>query len=286
MTKDAYYFPHDSNAKDDPKIMLLIDQLGLEGYGIFWVLIETLRDQKDYKCNLNLLPVISRRYNTSLAKVEAIIKSFNLFVIEDDSFFYSHSLIRRMEPLHDKREKARLAGLQSAENRRKKLGLPTVAQQTLNDCSTDAQQAFNDCSTSKEKQSKEEESKVNESKSNEINTACVNDLMNYFSFTEVANFDKFRTINQFVTLLSTTGRLDYFKAQFEAYRLFKDKSGQLKHGFKSFIGSIDNHFADGGWDAENWSEKLKTVSEPDQQQPYSAADVSRRVADRLKSELQ
>ena len=42
MSKDAYYFSHDSNAKDDPKCMVLIDQLGLEGYGIFWVLIETL----------------------------------------------------------------------------------------------------------------------------------------------------------------------------------------------------------------------------------------------------
>lgn len=34
MSKDAYYFTHDSNAKDDPKCALLIDQLGMEGYGI------------------------------------------------------------------------------------------------------------------------------------------------------------------------------------------------------------------------------------------------------------
>ena len=33
--KDAYYFSHDANAQDDPKCMLLIDQMGLEGYGIF-----------------------------------------------------------------------------------------------------------------------------------------------------------------------------------------------------------------------------------------------------------
>ena len=33
MKKDAYYFSHDSNAQDDPKCMLLIDQLGMEGYG-------------------------------------------------------------------------------------------------------------------------------------------------------------------------------------------------------------------------------------------------------------
>ena len=42
MSKDAYYFTHDSNAKDDPKCALLIDQLGMEGYGIYWMLIEVV----------------------------------------------------------------------------------------------------------------------------------------------------------------------------------------------------------------------------------------------------
>jgi len=46
--KNAYYFSHDSNAKDDPKCVLLIEQLGLEGYGIYWILIEILRDQPGY----------------------------------------------------------------------------------------------------------------------------------------------------------------------------------------------------------------------------------------------
>lgn len=57
MSKDAYYFTHDSNAKDDPKCALLIDQLGMEGYGIYWMLIEVLRDQPDYKYPLALLPL-------------------------------------------------------------------------------------------------------------------------------------------------------------------------------------------------------------------------------------
>lgn len=40
--KDAYYFPHDSNAKDDPKLSLIIEDLGLNGYGAYWVIIELL----------------------------------------------------------------------------------------------------------------------------------------------------------------------------------------------------------------------------------------------------
>ena len=39
MSKDCYYFPHDSNAKDDPKCVLMIEQLGMEGYGIYWMLV-------------------------------------------------------------------------------------------------------------------------------------------------------------------------------------------------------------------------------------------------------
>jgi len=44
MAKDAYYFSHDSNSQDDPKCMILIDQLGMEGYGIFWACVEKMHE--------------------------------------------------------------------------------------------------------------------------------------------------------------------------------------------------------------------------------------------------
>jgi len=103
MTKDAYYFPHDSNAKDDPKAVLLIEQLGLEGYGIYWVLIETLRDQPSYRYPLNLIGAIARRYLTSSEKVAAVIRNYRLFEVEDEEFFLSPSLRRRMERINNKR---------------------------------------------------------------------------------------------------------------------------------------------------------------------------------------
>ena len=53
--KDAYYFSHDSNAMNDEKCILLIENLKMEGYGIFWALLETLREQTDYKCKLKLM---------------------------------------------------------------------------------------------------------------------------------------------------------------------------------------------------------------------------------------
>lgn len=79
--KDAYYFSHDSNAKDDFKCMLLIEEIGLEGYGIFWILVETLREQESYKYPLKLLPSLARKYNTTLAKMRVVVLNYGLFML-------------------------------------------------------------------------------------------------------------------------------------------------------------------------------------------------------------
>jgi hypothetical protein len=109
--KDAYYFPHDSNAKDDPKCIQLIEELGPEGYGIFWILIETLRSQSDYKAPLSILNGMARRYNTTPEKMRNVVFRFGLFSLtEDDQFFFSESFMRRMEAIDKKRKKLSQAG--------------------------------------------------------------------------------------------------------------------------------------------------------------------------------
>jgi hypothetical protein len=104
--KDAYYFSHDSNAKDDPKCVMLIEKLGMEGYGIFWALVETLREQPEYKYPLRLIPALARRYNTTAEIIQSVINDFGLFEIEDECFF-SPSLMRRMKKWNDYREQQR-----------------------------------------------------------------------------------------------------------------------------------------------------------------------------------
>lgn len=156
MRKDAFYFPHDSNAKDDPKCVMLIEQLGCEGYGIYWILVEILREQPDYCCPLSLLAAFARRYNTTLEKMKTVVMSYGLFTVTDDKIFFSESLMDRMLPLEDKREKNRLAGKASAEKR-------ALAQQTFNTCSTDVQQVFNLKEEKREEKKREDKSKSNKS---------------------------------------------------------------------------------------------------------------------------
>ncbi|MDH6358907.1 Lin1244/Lin1753 domain-containing protein [Parabacteroides sp. PF5-9] len=90
-------FPHDSNANNDPKCMLLVDQWGLEGYGIFWVLMEVLGNQPDFKYPLKLVPSLARKYNTTETKILTVIKKYDLFKIDENGFFYSESLNRHMQ---------------------------------------------------------------------------------------------------------------------------------------------------------------------------------------------
>jgi hypothetical protein len=137
--KDAYYFSHDSNAKDDPKCVMLIETLQLEGYGIFWMLVETLRDQPNYRYPLILIPALARRYNTTPEKVKSVITKFGLFQIENDEFFYSDSLNKRMELRESIRQKRVSAGIKSGEKRRQK-ALEYKPEHMFNKCSTHIEQ--------------------------------------------------------------------------------------------------------------------------------------------------
>lgn len=44
--KNANWFEHDYNARNDQKILMLRAEYGMEGYGIYWSLIETMAEDK------------------------------------------------------------------------------------------------------------------------------------------------------------------------------------------------------------------------------------------------
>ena len=107
MKKEAYYFSHDANAKDDPKILQLRMHLGWEGYGLFWGLIELLRNQPDYRMQKHYMS-IAFALHTDQEKIESLVNDFDLFA-RDEEFFWSVSLLKRMELKEEKSEKMRNA---------------------------------------------------------------------------------------------------------------------------------------------------------------------------------
>ena len=111
------YFPHDSDARSDDKIIALRIKHKWEGYGLYWALIEKLRDSKDYtlKTDYNVLAFDLR---SDAALIKSIINDFGLFAFTDNGeCFYSKSLNMRMKPLDDKRAKLSNAGKRGNERR-------------------------------------------------------------------------------------------------------------------------------------------------------------------------
>lgn len=107
--KESYYFSHDSNARNDVKVIKLRRQLGLEGYGLYWCLIEMLRDTPDYKLPIDAVDDIAFSLNISKEKVETVINNYDLFTIDDMQFF-SERLIRNMEKYSENKKRLSEAG--------------------------------------------------------------------------------------------------------------------------------------------------------------------------------
>jgi hypothetical protein len=104
MAKESFYFTHDYNSRMDEKIKLLIRKHGMQGYGIYWAIIEDLYN------NTNVL----RTYYDGIAYdlrveqdvVKSIINDFDLFVINGETFG-SLSVERRLNERKEKSIKAR-----------------------------------------------------------------------------------------------------------------------------------------------------------------------------------
>lgn len=114
--KDAYYFPHFSNARNDRRIKRLDKEFGHEGYSVFFRMLEVLRDQTDFTYPLADIDLLADECSTSTEVLEKIIQTSGLFNISDDGMVSSGNLVRYLEPYMARREKARIAALKRWEN--------------------------------------------------------------------------------------------------------------------------------------------------------------------------
>lgn len=95
--KPVKWFPLDVDALEDPKVMALVMALGMEGWGIYTMLIMFLAKQEpQYVSPLDSLKYLAYRNHISEDKMKAVVQGFGLFEI-NEAHFYSPALIRRME---------------------------------------------------------------------------------------------------------------------------------------------------------------------------------------------
>ena len=86
MKSNTYYFSHDYNAANDTKVLFLRHQLGMEGYGIYWYLIEQLANAGG-KLPLELIPVLAMQMHCTDVKVNGVLMNFDLFTINSGEFW-------------------------------------------------------------------------------------------------------------------------------------------------------------------------------------------------------
>lgn len=115
MSKDAYYFPHDSNARHDPKITEMISVYGMEGYAWYWVLVEMLREQEGYSYSLKRKYALNSMARETHSDTETIskyisdcVEEFELFELTDE-MLSCPSLDKRMARLDKRRVQAKAA---------------------------------------------------------------------------------------------------------------------------------------------------------------------------------
>ena len=108
--KEGIYFPHFSSSRNDRKIKRLRKSLGIEGYAIFFMLLEVLREQEEFKyptCDIDLL---ADDFDTTEDKVKVVIFNFDLFRIDKDDFF-SPRLIDNLEPYLQGKQQKKIGGI-------------------------------------------------------------------------------------------------------------------------------------------------------------------------------
>jgi hypothetical protein len=117
MSKDTFWFRHDSNARNDVRIVKLRRLAGLEAVGLYWCVVECLREANAYQLPETAIDDLCFEFRCD-KKLFDLLFECELFS-KKDSHFFSKSLKTRMKK-YDKvcdkrRESGRLGGVAKAK---------------------------------------------------------------------------------------------------------------------------------------------------------------------------
>lgn len=115
--KTTNYFSHDSNARNDEKLVRLRMRHGAAGYGVYFMLLERLREEKDYT-SVKDYNMIAYDLRVDASLVKSVVEDFGLFAFAGDGkCFYSESFTRRMDMMDTLRRKRSHGGKLGMANR-------------------------------------------------------------------------------------------------------------------------------------------------------------------------
>ena len=151
--KETFYFSHDYNAIQDPKMMAILSTCGLSGVGMYWIIIEILHqqpsnkiDKKSYEDYIDFYGRLDGENEHLLNKIKQMLIVVGLLV-EEGGLIYSKRVLDNKKQRQKISEKRSYAGKKSAEIRQKS----TSAEQVL----TSVQQNSTNANIVKERKGKE-----------------------------------------------------------------------------------------------------------------------------------
>ena len=98
MAKDAYWFRHDANTRNDIKVIELRSLHGYQGYGIYFATLEVMREQTLYCIPENKIGMLGVALGESPDKVREIINDCVMVGLfeREDGLIFSRSFLERM----------------------------------------------------------------------------------------------------------------------------------------------------------------------------------------------
>ena len=107
MKKVNNYFSHDFNARNDIKLKKLNMQLGLQGIGLYWCIIECLYENNGYLTLDDDVDLLVYDLKVDRDLIINLIDNFDLFK-KCKNKFYSQSVLNRLQKITDKSNKNRI----------------------------------------------------------------------------------------------------------------------------------------------------------------------------------
>lgn len=197
------YFPHDSNARNSEKMVELRMKHGAAGYGVYFMLIERLREAADYSCVVNYNS-IAFDLRVSAELIKSVLRDFSLFAFfqtDEGERFYSESLRQRMKPMDEMRVQRRNAAALSvakrkerAESERSFSARSTLVAENENARSTDVAQKSN-----KVKESKGDNNSSNSNNAREMENEAAQGALNLEPLQPVGSTRTGATIREILT---------------------------------------------------------------------------------------
>ncbi len=161
MSNESLYFPHDYDSTMDNKHKAMLGEYGAVGYGLYWLIVESLHSESEHKLPLKKLTYLAftQQAKLSCEEIETFIKKciddYELFV-SDGEYFYADRVLRnikkRAEIVEKKRKAGRLGGQQRMKN--------------IEQNSSNAQANSSTCLAESTKEKKRKENEIKENISN------------------------------------------------------------------------------------------------------------------------